>query len=1206
MRVKKLDIFGFKSFATRQSIHFGDGVTGVVGPNGCGKSNVVDALRWVMGEQNARHLRGGNMQDIIFCGSEKKAPLGFAEVTLTLENLDNDAPLDYNHYTEISITRRLYKTGESEYEINRQKARLKDISEFFMGTGVGTKAYSIIEQGRVNEVISAKPQDRRAIIEEAAGITKYKSKKAAAERRMEATRTNLDRIIDIRNEIEKRVNTLLRDKEKLDRVNALKESHRRLDLHLSSHHYLSMLAKLNFVESNRAKLIANLSNLEKDLAAAEQSFEKVFAEYATKHDEKRLLEELNVQHKSSLELLSKDNEYTKQILADNYHLITRIEQQLGDLGERQKELEKDIATFVEQHRTAEALLIDIDGRFREKKNEGRDVSEARQQNINKERDVQAKILSAATLAARMQAELNALNEQEVQRKNAVDYAKQELTDKKHEENELKQRLEVLKHELDLALGREKELKSELESIVSTTKELDEQSKKSASDLVATEQIIRQASARLNSLRELDDKLEWSDSGIAVLASEKLVKAVVADALEVPSAHTEIVEKCLNHLLDAGLLSKKEELKQSSLLLKKNKSSTTSFFLLDDAEIASSSKPVGLKCITDFFQIKSQDFSGLHQKLSRYFYAEDFDTALEHWPAARLSQAFIVTTTGEVLAPDGRATVYGAANNKGVLQRKNEQAELEKKLVVLETTRSEQDAVLLKLKEQIKNFDAKKHNLLEDLRPLSLGIIRLEESLRQKQNDHARLINEQTRLEEKLANLLKSEENNDQRKQELQKNWARALDEHKEREDELENIKKARVISEQNYDNYQQELKEIEIQKVSAQEKTTSMLNAAAQARLSNEHIDTQMTVLKNQADEKRSEELKLKEKERQTLKKIELLHKESNECERQLHGLREICAALAEKKYTLESSLGGVKSEIEQHHRDLGKEALVINTIENDIKNLSDKIWERYALLLAHQLTDFHHVPLDQQHAKKEMDELRRSLEKFGPVNENAANEYNEFKARQDFLDAQISDLKDALEQLESAIKKINKTTRIRFMEAFTSINRQFSQVFPRLFNGGVAELVLTDDEDLLTCGVDIQAKPPGKNVGSIELMSGGEKALTAISLIMAIFLIKPSPFCLLDEVDAPLDEANVARFSQLIKEMSELSQFIVITHNRKTMESADQLYGVTMEDAGASKIVSVHVQQAFESLKIDGPPPPPKKVAAKKGTQLSLDTILS
>ncbi len=1204
MRVKKLDIFGFKSFASRQSITFGDGVTGVVGPNGCGKSNVVDALRWVMGEQNARHLRGGNMQDIIFCGSEKKAPLGFAEVTLTLENLDQDAPLDYNHYTEISITRRLYKSGESEYEINRQKARLKDISEFFMGTGVGTKAYSIIEQGRVNEVISAKAHDRRAIIEEAAGITKYKSKKAAAERRIEATRTNLDRIVDIRNEIEKRVNALLRDKEKLDQVNGLKSTIRRLDLHSSSHHYLSFLAKLNFVRNYSTNLTQKIDDLKREVAVIEQSFDRILKEYSEKHEQKRLLEDLASQHKNSEDLFLKDLEYTKQTLLDNQNFITRVEQQLGDLAERKNELERDIAQFNEQHRASSQQLLEISQLIASKKDNGQRVILERQNNLLRERDIQAKILSAATLAARMQAELNALVAQESMRRSELVNAENELADKKQEAAELDNRLSALGHEMSLGQEREAQLKNELNLCDAAMRKLDGERSNAEKLLNATVDAMRQATSRLSSLKEIDQKLEWSDSGIATLLSQDLLKGVVADALTVPAGLTDTVEKCLSHLLDTGLLGKKEELKRTSIFLKDKKSATTSFFVLDDADMIPVGKPVGLKCITDFFTINNKDYANLNAKLSRYFFADDFEQALDHWPAARLSQAFIVTTTGELLTPDGRAIIYGTANNKGVLQRKNEQSELEKKLEFLEATRAEQQEVIEVFKNQIKNSESTKHALLEDLKPLSLGLIRLEETLRQKKHEYGRLAVDQQRLTDKLSMLLKNVHNNEQKKDELQAEWAWALNEHKELEEVLEEVKDARLVSEQNYDHYQNELKALEIEKASCQEKTTSMKNASMQAETSKDHVQTQMDISRTQADEKKDEELKLQEKERQTLKKIEQLKKELAECERQLQALRILCGELAEKKNSQERSLGVLKAQIEQESHESMAQVLVINTIEHEIKNLSERIVERYNLILAHELTDYHHLPLDQNMAKKEMDELKRVLEKIGSVNENAANEYTEFKARKDFLDAQISDLEDALNQLESAIKKINKTTRLRFIEAFNAINKQFSQVFPRLFNGGVAELVLTDDEDLLTCGVDIMAKPPGKNVGSIELMSGGEKALTAISLIMAIFLIKPSPFCLLDEVDAPLDEANVSRFSQLIKEMSALSQFIVITHNRKTMESADQLYGVTMEDAGSSKIVSVHVQQAFESLKLSSSPP--KKAATTKATQLFLDDVLS
>jgi chromosome segregation protein len=321
-----------------------------------------------------------------------------------------------------------------------------------------------------------------------------------------------------------------------------------------------------------------------------------------------------------------------------------------------------------------------------------------------------------------------------------------------------------------------------------------------------------------------------------------------------------------------------------------------------------------------------------------------------------------------------------------------------------------------------------------------------------------------------------------------------------------------------------------------------------------------------------------------------------------LESVRQECRSLSHKKSEFEMKMGKLRSAQQDLVKRLHTLELNINDIENDITNLRDRIRDKYREDLIYFIGDFHQSSLDEKAAKREMDDVNRQVERMGAVNENASLEYEEFNKRASFLENQVGDLTDALSQLESAIKKINKTTKMRFLEAFNNINGQFSQVFPKLFNGGKAELMLSDEEDLLNCGVDIMAKPPGKNISSIELMSGGEKALTAISLIMAIFLIKPSPFCLLDEVDAPLDEANVARFSQLVKEMSELSQFIVITHNRKTMETSDQLYGVTMEEAGQSKIVSVHVQQAFESFKIQKS----KASTINKATQLYLDDVLT
>lgn len=1204
MRVKKLEIFGFKSFANRQSITFGEGVTGVVGPNGCGKSNVVDALRWVMGEQNARHLRGGNMQDIIFCGSEKKAPLGFAEVTLTLENSDQDAPLEYNHYNEIEITRRLYKTGDSEYEINRQKARLKDIADFFLGTGVGTKAYSIIEQGRVNDVISAKASDRRLIIEEAAGITKYKAKKAAAERRMEATRVNLNRIVDIKNEVDKRVAVLLREKEKLEKVQSIKNQIRDIDLHISSHHYLARSAKLAFLNASKGKLYDEITDNKREIAITELSFSKILDEYAKKHDHKRLLEDLEGQHKTTLELLKKDLEYTKVTMTDNQILVARLTSQLNDIEQRNLELENDIARFTSEHEQSLAQYAGINEKHAAQKQSGHSVVERRQNNLSDEQDTQKKIIESATRAARLQTQIAVLREQDAQKQIDIKNVALELATKMDELALSKTRVDLLTSELKQGELRNQTLQVELSAEQSRLEKEQEVGAGLTKQLRALDEEKMALSSRLKSLTEIDVGYEWSESGVTdLLASDKkhLIKGLVADVIQVKPGHEDAVEKCLSHMLDAAVVANNDDLSMVAAFLKNKKSAETAFILLNhDDRLPNISKPIGLKSLSDLISIASADYLALLPQLARFFLADHLASAIDHWPAARLAQATIVTFDGEMLLPDGRAIILGENNGKGVLKRKNELGELGKKIAELEVFIKDRSSQSQISDQAIQVSETKKGQILQEIKPLSLGLVRLEETIKQKTLELKKVEAERQKLLEKSDSLSNNAINSDEKIVNLNKQWADALEEHKNFEDALEQIRSKRTAVEAEYDAYQHQIKEIEIARAGIYEKSQSLANTLAQANKNLLHLASQKQSFDDQIAERSHEELKLKENERQVEKKLKALSIDLDETSKMLATIQVECSTLTHQKLVQEQALAVLQSQGRETLERLHEQELQINNANNEIKNLSDRIMERYRIRLTEQLTDFHNRALDEKAATKEMDELKKTFEKMGTVNENAAKDFEEFSARSHFLETQVGDLNDALSQLESAIKKINKTTKLRFLEAFNSINKQFSLVFPRLFNGGKAELVLGDEEDLLNCGVEIMAKPPGKNISSIELMSGGEKALTAISLIMAIFLIKPSPFCLLDEVDAPLDEANVSRFSQLIKEMSQLSQFIVITHNRKTMEAADQLYGVTMEDAGMSKIVSVHVQQAFDALK-----QPPKAVTATgKPTQLFLDDV--
>lgn len=1204
MRVKKLEIFGFKSFALKQSISFGEGVTGIVGPNGCGKSNVVDALRWVMGEQNARHLRGGNMQDIIFCGSEKKAPLGFAEVTLTIENNEQDAPLEYNHFSEIEITRRLYKTGESEYEINKQKARLKDISDFFLGTGVGTKAYSIIEQGRVNDVISAKPIDRRLIIEEAAGITKYKAKKIIAERRMESTRLNLSRIIDIKIEVDKRVAALLREKEKLEKVLALKNRIKEIDLHIASHRYLACFSILNFAKASKEKLHNELSLNKQEFNTLEQTFSKIFDEYSKAHEQKRLLFDLENQHKTTIELLKKDLEYTKNTLTDNQIMVSRIDSQLEEIENRKSEIDLENEKYTNEHSHNLKEYERINQLFIDKKDSGQTIINQRLNNLNQERDSQKKIVDAATRAARLQTQITVLREQEQQKQVDLKNLTVEINAKHEEISNSKNRIAVLSAELKQAIERKENLQTNLNSYAQELQKeqsLHDDIKKQL-DLISEEKIA--LLSRLKSLNEIIERCEWSDSGITDLLigeHKHLIKGVLADIIQVKAGFEDEVERYLTHVLDAAIIANQADLNMAANLLKNKQSKEAVFYLLDNHETkANITKIIGLKSIDSFITISDEKYASLISQLANFFIADNLQQALLHWPAARISHGTIISAEGEMLLPDGRIIIFGQNHDRGVLKRKNEVAQLEVAIAKHDQDMADLSAQLQQSLKKISGINHEKEAITLELSPLALGVVRLEESINQRTNDLAKLEAEHLKLKDKNSLLLSNALSFDEKIASLSEQWSSALEEHKTEEDKLELIRQEKLVVDNQFDTFQQEMKQIEIERASFYEKCQSLANTLAQAQKTLSHLCSQKAVFLEQIDEKQQDNIRLKENERQTNQKLLSLTEEIAELKKMLITVQEQCELLAEKKLFHEEKMGQMQAQGQMLIHKIHEQDLKINDVNHELNALCSRIKEKYHLDLIMQLIDFHHRGIEEKAARKEMDELNRQKDRLGLVNENASLEFDEFSKRSQFLESQVKDLNDGLTQLSDAIKKINNTTKMRFLEAFRSINQQFALVFPRLFNGGKGELVLSDEEDLLNCGVDIIAKPPGKNISSIELMSGGEKALTAISLIMAIFLIKPSPFCLLDEVDAPLDEANVARFSQLIKEMSALSQFIVITHNRKTMECADQLYGVTMEDAGLSKIVSVHVQQAFEALQ----QPNKTTTAPRKPTQLFLNDV--
>lgn len=1163
-------------------MEFEEGLTAIVGPNGCGKSNVVDALRWVMGEQNARHLRGGQMADVIFGGSEKKGILGFCEVTLTIENDKQDAPLEFNHFNEIEITRRLYRTGEAEYEINRTKVRLKDINDFFLGTGVGTKAYSIIEQGRIHEIILAKPQEKRLIIEEAAGITKYKSKRALAEKRMELTRQNLERIIDIKNEVNRRVDSLSKEKEKLDKLLSLKNELKNIDMHSASHEFLALYAILRFVSKNKEIIEKDLLENKKFLAFEQHIFDKILEKYINSSENKRILEDIFVQHKSTLALLKKDHDFARESLDNNKILVQQLMESDNSLEARKFDIEKTLKDHDKNLIEIIKKIDDLKKIIEEIKLENQSTINKRQEHLIKEKELSQKLLEQASLAARLQGEINAIDREELQRQKDLKNFEQEKELKNNELNLHSQRILIIKNEYSQASDRHEELKIKIKTQEDIINEIEKQKNQIKDELNSLNKENLVYVSRLDSLLEIEKNLDWSISGIHNFLSsheKEQIISLVADSFEVIPGWESLVELCLSSLLDLGIVLNTKNLLKLYFLKQSEKFRTTDFLLLDhipkNINLLDRLENLSTKII-----IKNEKLSNLNNWFSRFFIAKDIEEALFYWPDAQVNGFIIVTINKEIFHADGRVTFLGQDKEAQVLNRKKEIAKLNIKVKDLQKIINEKEEILYQLDIKNRVLYTNKDNLIKEAKNLWQAIIRLEENIKQKNKEEERLILEAKKNQIKSVELNELNLNKDERLNNIKLKWSNALDEHKKFEDELNILKQKKEEVEKEYYQYHDKLKTYEVEKAYFLEKNNSINNSIVDNKNNLKHVEEQQQKIKEQLIKKNDEEILLNEKIRQAQGKISVLLNEIENCESKLENAKNETLSLEKEKKDLELKLK-VYHDNELKLKDLlHKEELKFNDTKNNINILCEKIFERYKERLEDFLSDFHSLPLDEKLAKKQIVELRSGIEKMGLVNENAHKDYETFKNRQDFLENQVMDLNDALIQLEEAIKKINQTTQMRFFEAFNEINKQFSLVFPRLFNGGKAYLKLLDPENLLTSGIDIVASPPGKNIQSIDLMSGGEKALTAISLIVAIFLIKPSPFCLLDEVDAPLDEANVARFSQLIKEMSILSQFIVITHNRKTMESANQIFGVTMEEPGESKIVSVKIDEAFLHLK--------------------------
>ncbi len=1184
MYLKKLEINGFKSFADKTELLFEPGITSVVGPNGCGKTNVADSVRWVMGEQSAKGLRASEMTDVIFNGTDSRKASSMAEVTLTLSNEDKSLPLEYD---EISITRRVYRSGESEYLINKAIARLKDVKELFMGTGLGISAYSVMAQGQMDQIVTSKPVERRAIFEEAAGITRYKARKVEALRKLDATEQNLVRISDIIAEIKRQISSLERQAKQAEKYREYKEELGKLQvqIHLDKaeklknklkdvHHKMGQVKeKLGEAQSTTRDLEqeernqrAQLNEIDEELAAIREQAYKAGSEVEVtvgRMDGAR-------RHKGMLEDQKKRNE--QEVIES----LARIEQLKVWVKERLELLRNK----GEQKKEKDSLKSELDQK----------LIVIEDELSAKNKDLENKNVAAidlVTQAAQMKAELESLKSQDEETFRRV--------------QDLAAQVDRLQNEIASAAGRLSNIQTEKKNAQDEVTQTDETILSLQSDLSAHETQIEEtnnslkqlnnryseARSRLSVLEELQSKLTGYDSGVKTILQARQVEplmwqevlGVVADLLFVDQQHETAVESLLGSQLQSLVVQTRAMAQKVVAHLKAEGQGKVSLFVLEDLvnlDKQSFPEQVLSEAGVEASVLSQLKFDAKLEPVVRYLFEQDVFVA--DWAAAeRLSLLYprtrFVTKEGDRLGPLGCVKAGSVSSGVSLLGRHREMTELSDHIKAVEGQIQQAEAALGESKKQRKDTEDRLIAGESRRQQLKIRLAEMEKEITQLNETLARLKAEKA-AEEKEKITLEEHWNADKtRIQELSQLLSQSEQAHHLTQEEISEARKNLQDLQARKEDMSKQVMQVVMELSALDEVAARSKEEAERYQAEQDHLTQSVAQKKheNQELESQGEQLTLDLSDLE--KRVGGLSEAKKEADGKVKAIvdkREKIAAQTEERT---EKVRHARSKFEDIQRDLHALELQEAQMNVEVRNIEEKLQVEYRV-------DLENAPVaiekdfDGDSAEKECIELRAKIERLGLVNMVAVEEYDELSQRYKFLTEQREDLLKAKDDLQKAINKINMTSKELFTSTFATVQENFKDVFQRLFEGGRAELILIDEGDVLESGIEIVARPPGKRLQSVSLLSGGEKALTAIALLFALFMVKPSPFCLLDEIDAPLDDVNTGRFIHLLKEFAKRTQFIMITHSKVSMEIADVIYGVTMQEAGVSKIISTKFKE--------------------------------
>ena len=1235
MRIKSLQLHGFKSFVDKTVFSFDEGMTAVVGPNGCGKSNVVDAIKWVMGEQSARRLRGKGMDDVIFAGSENRPPIGMAEVVLTFDNSDGKAPAAYAAYSEVEIARRLYRSGESEYLMNKQPSRLKDVHDFFRDTGIGIRGYTIVEQGKVAEIVSAKPEDRRGLIEEAAGISKYKARRREAEGKMRSTEQNLVRVNDVLGEIRRQISTLERQAKKAARYKRLQETQRVLELSLAADERTRLLEEVDRESALLTALSDEMTVLEtqlaeRELAAQEHRITLAEAEKAVTAGAEKLYS-----LRSEIKNLEGRIELARRERDTLEESSTSRQEELAQLGEQLVVAERELLGATQELEQLERGLEQEQSAIETAE---REVQTAQESLRSYEADRESKntahvelLTSVARLEDRMAhlADRQSAIDQRMRGVDADVEAKQsEATLAGEEQLSLEEGLRNLLSERDRLQEQLRDAMRRHDSAKDSLKEANVAEQ-------GAQKVAQTTRARFDSLREVVEGRQDIGTGARHLleggepvSTRFGLRGLVRELLEADPEVERAVEAVLADRADAIVIDESKGALEALKALR-DESAGRGVFVIQRSmpELQGGTVPLGdplLKRVRP----RAGSESIARSLLGDVYLIDRLESAFEHFGTGRLPATF-VTPEGDLATPDGVVSGGGDSVSIGVFTRAREVRELEVEVAQLDlkAERAHASAVnaddaLARAGEELENLRNRHHtaalavaNHEKDLERSTEKVKRIGEAKQTRVAERSDLLGEQESVGEDLVRLqdqLKSQRLERETSQRLVdavgleiSSAGRDLSRRESKVAELRVAYRAR-------DDQRIRLRETATRAAQSERETRSWIerreHEIESARVRREEllveVETAESALATQLEAEdvvRLESDQLRERFDATAGLVSEVEESARELRTGLGAAREKISQAelkqSEARMRLDHQASTVRErwDVEIEHwkmptleeldaagegeastseasatQEIMQEVVAdpsgdgIGATEDNEPDLSPAA----ALRDARQNIRLAMLPTAER--QREAEKVRKGLHSLGDVNLGAIEEHEELAERFRFLSEQKEDLEGTINSLRDAISRINRTSRKRFRETFEQVREHFEENFPRLFGGGKASLELTDAEDILEAGVDIMAQPPGKRLQNVNLLSGGEKTMTALALLVAVFQVRPSPFFLLDEVDAALDDANVGRFNQLIVEMSKTSQFLVITHNKRTIEVADILYGVTMEQKGVSKLVSV------------------------------------